>query len=74
MTNSPLSYLTGGGLTAEERLLTRMAFDAVSAALLSAQGTDAGPNEVLTAARRATVALARAATTRPGRGGPGDQA
>lgn len=55
---------------AEDRLLTRMAFDTVSAALLSAQGTDAGPNDVISAARHATVALARAATTRPDQGGP----
>lgn len=50
--------------TAEERLLTRMAFDTISAALLSAQGMDAGPDDVIATARRATVALARA-TTRP---------
>ncbi|MDQ3645868.1 MAG: TetR/AcrR family transcriptional regulator [Actinomycetota bacterium] len=48
--------------TAEERLLTRMAFDTVSAALLSAQGTDTGPDDVISAAQRATVALARATT------------
>lgn len=48
--------------TAEERLLTRMAFDTVSAALLSAQGTDAGPDGVIAAARRATIALTRATT------------
>lgn len=50
------------GATPKERLLTRMAFDTVSAALLAAQGTGAGPDDVIGAARRATVALARAST------------
>jgi AcrR family transcriptional regulator len=40
-----------------DRLYTRMAFDTVSAALLAAKGTDATHADVLTAARRATIAL-----------------
>jgi AcrR family transcriptional regulator len=40
-----------------ERLRARMAFDTVSAALFAAQGTDAGPDDVLAAARAATLAL-----------------
>ena len=51
--------------TAEERLFARMAFDTVGAALLAAQGTEADPDDVISAARRATIALTRTATTRP---------
>jgi AcrR family transcriptional regulator len=45
------------GATVEQRLRARMAFDTVSAALFAAQGTDAGTEDVLAAARTATVAL-----------------
>ncbi|MGJ6968980.1 TetR/AcrR family transcriptional regulator [Streptosporangium sp. G11] len=57
------------GTTTEDRLLIRMAFDTVSAALLAAQGTDAGPDDVIAAARRATLAL-----TCPGGSGANDPA
>jgi hypothetical protein len=45
------------GATVEQRLRARMAFDTVSAALFAAQGTDAGTDDVLAAARTATIAL-----------------
>ena len=64
-----VDLLVEGDATAEERLLTRMAFDTISAALLSAQGTDIGPDDVIEAAKRATVALARA-TTHPNQDEP----
>ena len=43
----------------EEKVYVRMVFDTASAALLSAYGTDAGPDAVLRAARRATAMLTR---------------
>jgi AcrR family transcriptional regulator len=43
--------------SAEDRLFVRMVFDTVGAALISAQGTDASPDDVIAAARRATIAL-----------------
>ena len=43
--------------TTQDRLYVRMAFDTVSAALLAAQGTSAGPGDVIAAARRAALAL-----------------
>jgi AcrR family transcriptional regulator len=46
----------------QERLLIRMAFDTVSAALLAAQGTDAGPDDIIAAARHAARALADSLT------------
>jgi AcrR family transcriptional regulator len=46
------------GASAEDRLLARMAFDAASAALLAAQGTDATLDEVLAVAWRVGPALA----------------
>ena len=57
-----VDLLVGEGATAQERLLTLMAFDPVSAALLAARGTGIGPDDVMEAAKRATVALARAST------------
>lgn len=64
-----VDLLVDDNATAEDRLFTRMAFDTVSAALLAAQGTDAGPGDVIAAARRATIALTRA-TTHPNQGEP----
>ncbi|MFZ7087625.1 TetR/AcrR family transcriptional regulator [Curtobacterium sp. RRHDQ10] len=43
----------------EQRLRARMAFDTVSAALFAAQGTDASTDDVLAAAKDATIALTR---------------
>jgi AcrR family transcriptional regulator len=40
-----------------EQLRVRMAFDTISAALLAAQSTAAGPDDVISAARAATLAL-----------------
>ncbi|GAA2703011.1 TetR/AcrR family transcriptional regulator [Actinoplanes palleronii] len=45
------------GAPVSERLLARMAFDSVSAALFAAQAHPAGDEEVLAAARAATIAL-----------------
>jgi AcrR family transcriptional regulator len=45
--------------TPEDRLYTRMVFDTISAALLAAQGTQASPDDVIAAARRAIIALTR---------------
>jgi AcrR family transcriptional regulator len=45
------------GSPVEQRLRARMAFDTVSAALFAAQGTDASTEDVLTAAKEATIAL-----------------
>lgn len=41
----------------EARLRARMAFDTVTAALFAAQGTDASTDEILAAAKDATIAL-----------------
>lgn len=57
-----VDVLLGEDATPEDRLLTRMAFGTVGAALLAAQGTGAGPGEILSAARRASVALSDAIT------------
>lgn len=54
-----IDLLCDDDTTALDRLLTRMAFDTVSAALLAAQRTDAGPDVVLAAARQASIALTR---------------
>ena len=64
-----VDLLVDGDATPEERLLARMSFDTVSAALLAAQGTDTGPDDVIATARRATVALART-TRQPDQGEP----
>lgn len=45
------------GAPAADRLLARMAFDTVATALAAAQGSGAAPDEVIEAARRATIAL-----------------
>jgi AcrR family transcriptional regulator len=45
------------GTSTAQRLVAQMAFDTVSAALFAAQGTDATDEDVLAAARAATVAL-----------------
>jgi AcrR family transcriptional regulator len=58
-----IDLLTGEAAGPRERLLTRMAFDTVSAALLAALGTDAGPDEIIAAARDAGVALADSLTS-----------
>ncbi|MCB5909157.1 TetR/AcrR family transcriptional regulator [Streptomyces pinistramenti] len=55
-----VDLLAGEGASAADRLLIRMTFDTTRAALLAAQGTDAGPDDVIAAARRAGRALARA--------------
>ncbi|AIJ20271.1 MULTISPECIES: TetR/AcrR family transcriptional regulator [Amycolatopsis] len=52
-----VDLLVPGDATPADRLLVRMAFDTVGAALLAAQRTDASPEDVLAAARRATIAL-----------------
>ncbi|GAA3589394.1 TetR family transcriptional regulator [Nonomuraea rosea] len=57
-----IDLLTGEAAGPRERLLTRMAFDTVSAALLAALGTDAGPDEIIAAARDAGAALADSLT------------
>jgi AcrR family transcriptional regulator len=44
----------------QDRLLVRMVFDTVSAALLAALGTNAGPEVVIASAKQASIALARA--------------
>jgi AcrR family transcriptional regulator len=51
-----VEHLTGCA-PARDRLLARMAFDTVAAALVAARGTGAGSDEVIAAARRATIAL-----------------
>ncbi|MET0134176.1 MAG: TetR/AcrR family transcriptional regulator, partial [Kibdelosporangium sp.] len=55
-----VDLFAGDDATTEYRLFVRMAFDTVSSALLAARGTEAGPDEVIAAARRATIALTRA--------------
>ncbi|MFD7919283.1 TetR/AcrR family transcriptional regulator [Streptomyces sp. NPDC059740] len=60
--------LAGEDADPRRRLLLRMAFDTAGAALLSAQGTDAAPEDVIEAARAATVALAGALTAPEGQG------
>jgi hypothetical protein len=57
-----IDLLVDDNATAEDRLYTRMVFDTVGAALLSAQGTDADPSDVIAAARRATIALTQVTT------------
>ncbi|MBT2226585.1 TetR/AcrR family transcriptional regulator [Nonomuraea sp. NEAU-A123] len=57
-----IDLLVDEGASMEDRLLTRMVFDTAGAALLSARGTEADPDDVIAAARRATTALARATT------------
>jgi len=52
-----VDLLVGADATETDRLLVRMAFDTVGAALLSAQRTRADREDVLAAARRATIAL-----------------
>ncbi|GAB3575956.1 TetR family transcriptional regulator [Amycolatopsis endophytica] len=49
--------LVAADATPADRLYVRMAFDTVGAALLSAQRTDASLEDILAAARRATLAL-----------------
>lgn len=65
-----VDLLAGDDATTEDRLSIRMTFDTVSAALLAAQGTDAGPSDVIAAARRATVALSRPGADRSDSTGP----
>jgi AcrR family transcriptional regulator len=43
--------------SAQDRIFTRMAFDTLGAALFAAEGTAVGYEDVLAAARRATIAL-----------------
>ncbi|MFI7100696.1 TetR/AcrR family transcriptional regulator [Streptomyces sp. NPDC050161] len=57
-----VDLLAGEDASTVDRLLIRMTFDTTAAALLAAKGTDAGPDDVIAAARRASRALARAAT------------
>lgn len=57
-----VDLLVGADASQEDRLYLRMMFDTAGAALLAAQGTDADPADVVAVARRATRALARAAT------------
>jgi AcrR family transcriptional regulator len=52
-----IEFFTAADTPTADRLRIRMAFDTVSSALLAAQGTGAGPDDVLAAARSATVAL-----------------
>ncbi|MEV0389185.1 helix-turn-helix domain-containing protein [Nonomuraea sp. NPDC050643] len=52
------------GAGQEERLLARMVFDTIGAALLAALGTDAEDHAVIAAARHASAALARATAER----------
>ena len=54
-----IALLCDDDATEQDRLLTRMAFDTVSAALLAAQRTDASPTVVIAAARVAAVALSQ---------------
>jgi AcrR family transcriptional regulator len=54
-----IDLLLADGAGMADRLLLRMAFDTVSAALLSSQGTDATPADVIEAARRASRALSQ---------------
>jgi AcrR family transcriptional regulator len=54
-----ITLLCDDDATEQDRLLTRMAFDTVSAALLAAQRTDASPTVVIAAARVAAVALSQ---------------
>jgi AcrR family transcriptional regulator len=48
-----------------DRLMIRMAFNAVAFALLSAPGSDAGPEDIVAVARQAAVALTEACAARP---------
>ena len=57
-----VDVLVPDDVTPEDRLLTRMTFLTVSAALLAAEGTGASPSEVLATARRASIALSEAVT------------
>jgi AcrR family transcriptional regulator len=57
-----IDLLVDDNATVEDRLYTRMVFDTVSASLLAARGTGAGPSEVIAAARRACIALTRVTT------------
>jgi AcrR family transcriptional regulator len=63
-----VDLLVEDGATAQERLYVRMIFDTTSAALLAALGAEATSDDVLATARRATVALARAASGVRGKG------
>lgn len=54
-----IALLCDDDATEQDRLLTRMVFDTVSAALLAAQRTDASPSVVIAAARVAAVALSQ---------------
>jgi AcrR family transcriptional regulator len=58
-----IDRLSDDQASGEDRLLMRMSFDTVSAALLAAQGTQASPTEVIATARRATLALTRTYNT-----------
>jgi AcrR family transcriptional regulator len=54
-----IDLLVEPGTSVQARVVLRMAFDTVGAALLAAQGTSASPEEIIGAARLATVALTR---------------
>lgn len=55
-----IDLLADDGASAQDRLLLRMTFDTAGAALLSAQGTDACAEDIIAAARRASLALSQA--------------
>ena len=56
-----IGHFVDSETAADEQIRIRMVFDTVSAALLSAHGTNADSTAILTAARRATLMLTREA-------------
>ncbi|KAA2266094.1 TetR/AcrR family transcriptional regulator [Solihabitans fulvus] len=59
-----IDLLADEDASAQDRILLRMTFDTIAAALLATQETDTDPRDVIAAARRASIALTDAFANR----------